>query len=59
MKVGAYVSTLVTVFSDPPVEKNARCKVLGMSGDKQKVFLQGPRGQVVSLPRGDVFTPRK
>ena len=31
------------------------CKVLGVSGDFQSVFLEGPRGQVARVDRRDVL----
>lgn len=55
MKTGSVVSALVRVLSEPPIERGDRCKVVGITEDRQKLFVEGPRGQVVSIKRGDVF----
>ncbi len=59
MKIGSMVTTLARVLSEPPIERGNRCKVIAMSSDNQKVFLEGPAGQVVQLPRGDVYLAKK
>ena len=55
MRTGDVVTVLVHVFTEPPIERYDRCKVLGTSGDFQSVFIEGPRKQVARVDRRDVL----
>lgn len=59
MRPGAIVSTLIRVLSEPPIERGTKCKVVAITEDRQKLFIEGPRGQVVSIKRGDVFAAKQ
>jgi len=58
MKTGSTVTLMVRLFTEPPIHRGTRCKVLGMSGDNQTVFIEGPSGQVARVNRGDVFVQK-
>lgn len=59
MKVGDPVTTRVRVFSEPEVARGAKCKVVAVTADRKKIYLDGPDGQLFSLPRGDVLLARR
>lgn len=59
MRVGDKVTVLVKVLSEPPIDKGTRCMVVGITEDRQKVFVEGPSRQVVSVKRGDVSCAKR
>lgn len=54
LHVGDRVSTLVRVLTDPPLPRGTVAKVIAVSSDRQKLYLDA-NGVVFTLSRGDVF----